>query len=290
MPAEVRLTSLVLTVQETVSTTSLVADLTEVHTWRDLSGEVCARGYEGTTGRWLCWPGVVAFQFDAAGHVDAYRERGVDPGYVEDLFRRAAEPIVRQALGYEALHASAVRFGGGVVALCGERETGKSTLAYSLARRGYRQQSDDAVVMLVQPREVHVLDLPFGVRLRPETAAFYGFDTSRRQVLHDITALPAVESGPVATRPLDAVLVLRRQSEGEPVARRLTQPAAFTALLAHSHSFAPHSPVDRRRLVQNYLEMAASVPVFDFAFSAGLDRLDAVLDCVERTVATGAAA
>ena len=51
--------------------------LTEVHTWRDLSGRVCARGYVGRGVRWMHWPGVVAFRFDDRGHIDALPEPAV---------------------------------------------------------------------------------------------------------------------------------------------------------------------------------------------------------------------
>ena len=266
------------------------AGLTEVHTWRDLSGQVCARGYTGATGRWMQWPGIVAFHFDDSGRIDAYPEAGVDAAFVTDLCRRSVEPIVRQALGWETLHASAVRRGGAVVAFCGERETGKSTLAYSLARRGYHQQSDDAVVMQVAGEGVRVLDLPFGVRLRPEAAAFYGFEPRPRQVLHDVEPLAPLSAGPVATLPLRVIFSLARKPEGAVSIERLSSAAAFTALLAQAHCFDPQHAEGKRRLLQNYLAIADLVPVFRLTFSAGLDRLHLVLEVIEQAVQEVAAA
>jgi hypothetical protein len=259
--------------------------LTEVHTWRDLSGRVCAHGYVGAGARWMRWPGVVAFRFDDRGRIDAIPEPNVPPAQVIDLCRRSVEPIVRQALGAETLHASGVRTPAGVIAFCGERETGKSTIAYSLSRRGFTQHADDAVVMQVGADAVSALDLPFGVRLRPETASFYGFTPASPAPLHDVVPLTPRDSGDVRAYPLIAIFVLGRNPEGPPCIRQLPPPAAFTAILAHAHCFDPQDQEGRRRLLQNYLSIASTVPIFELRFSAGLDRLDDLLVCIEGAVA-----
>jgi hypothetical protein len=49
--------------------------------------------------------------------------------------------------GFTCLHASAVAFGGRALALAGEAETGKSTTAAALARRGHAVLSDDIVAL-----------------------------------------------------------------------------------------------------------------------------------------------
>jgi hypothetical protein len=258
--------------------------LTEIHTWLDLSGRICARGYVGAGARWMVWPGVVAFRFDERGHIDAIPEPTATDAQVRDLCRRSVEPIIRQALGDETLHASAVRCGAGVVAFCGERESGKSTLAYSLSQRSFTQYADDTVVMHVEPERVRALDLPFGVRLRPETATFYGFDVDGPAPLHDVVPLTESNDIDVAFTPLAAVFVLSRKPAGPPSITRLAPSAAFTAILAHAHCFNPDDPQERRRLLENYLTIGSVVPVFDLRFSAGLDRLDALLGRIEETV------
>ena len=50
------------------------------------------------------------------------------------------------AHGDEAIHASAVLLGDAVVAFCGRSQTGKSTVAYGLHRRGCRVWADDTLV------------------------------------------------------------------------------------------------------------------------------------------------
>ena len=229
------------------------------------------------------WPGVVTFRFDDQGTIDAFPESGIDPAQVTDLCRRSVEPIVRQALGSETLHASAVRADVGVLAFSGERESGKSTIAYSLSRRGFPQYADDAVVMRMDGDRVAALDLSFGVRLRPEPARLFGFDAAHTKPLHDVLPLNLAGSDDTTT-PLAAIFVLGRHASGLPRATRLTPGTAFTAILAHAHCFDPVDPVGRQRLLENYLGIADRVPVFDLRFASGLDGLDAVLDCIEGAV------
>jgi hypothetical protein len=258
--------------------------LSEVHTWRDLSGRVCAHGYVGAGARWMRWPGVATFRFDERGHIEAIPETGGNEAQILDLCRRSVEPIVRQALGDETLHASAVRTDAGIVAFCGERETGKSTIAYSFTTRGFAQYADDNVVMHVEGDAVHALDLPFGVRLRPETARHYGFAVTTPAPLHDVVPLTLRESGDVPTTPLASIFVLGRTPGGGPEVERLAPSAAFTAILAHSHCFDPIDREGRRRLLQHYLTVASAVPVFNLRFQSGLDRLNELLDTIEAVV------
>lgn len=255
--------------------------LTEVHTWRDLSGRVCAHGYVGAGARWMRWPDVVTFRFDERGLIDAIPEASATEVQIRDLCRRSVEPIVRQALGDETLHASAVRTGSGVIAFCGERESGKSTIAYSFTTRGFAQHADDNVVMHVEGDSVNALDLPFGVRLRPQTAVYYGFDMAAPGPLLDVVPMHARESGDIGSRPMAAIFVLGRKPDGAPECTRLEPSVAFTAILAHAHVFDPVDQDGRRRLLQHYLTIASVVPVFELRFSAGLDNLGALLDSIE---------
>jgi hypothetical protein len=258
-------------------------ELSLVHTWRDLTGAVCAYGYRGDHHRWIRWPGFAAFRFDDDGQIDAFPERQVDPAKICDLARRAVEPIILQAIGWETVHASSVATTAGVVAFCGERESGKSTLAYSLARRGYRQRSDDSVVIRIEAERVAVLELPFGVRLRHDPARHFGFTPDDgpyadvAPIDHTIGQAPQLET-------LAAVFVLSGRDTTTPIATRLAGSAAFTAVLAHSHVFDPESIVERQRLLEHYLAIAARVPVYDLRFPSGLSHLPAVLDCVEQTI------
>ena len=45
--------------------------------------------------------------------------------------------------------------------------------------------------------------------------------------------------------------------------------------------FALHDGERKRRMINNYLELVARVPIFDIAFQPGLDKLPAILDAIE---------
>jgi hypothetical protein len=256
-------------------------ELTEVNTWRDPAGAVCAVGYVQGDVRWMRFPGLAMFRIDHLGSVDAFPERQIDNTAIVDLYRRTVQPLALQALGWEALHASAVCTPAGLIGFCGERETGKSTIAYALSsRQGCRQFADDAIVLEVDCGEVRALSLPFDPRLRPEASSFF---FPRHSSTPSTWSTPSAVSTLSTSRPLDVLFVLKRIASGKPSTERLTSSAAFTAVLSHAHAFDPEQAESRRRTFAHYLEIANAVPIYVLRFAAGLHELDAVLDCVEET-------
>jgi hypothetical protein len=61
------------------------------------------------------------------------------------LFHGQVEPLIQSAQGHLVLHASAVDMGGIALAFAADSGRGKSTLAASIARSGYRIITDDAL-------------------------------------------------------------------------------------------------------------------------------------------------
>src|SRR5262245_38695845 len=259
--------------------------LKSVRQWEDVTGAVCAIGYVGAGAHWIRWPGTATFRIDATGHLHAFPDPHADAARVRDVCRRLVVPLALQALGYEALHASAVRFATGLAGICGDGRTGKSTLAYSLARRGHQQYADDMLVLDVCTDEVRSVQLPFDVRLRPEAAAFWGFQPNRSDS-QAVASIDPPHAGADSIVPLAALFVLRRMDRGEPIAERLPAATAWTALLANGYWFESADAEERGRLVRHYLTIAALVPVYELRFAPGLDRLDAVLDCIEIAAAS----
>jgi hypothetical protein len=249
-----------------------------VHVWRDADSRVVAWGRNEGDKYWMCWPGLASFRFTAAGdELVAYPVPGARLDDIEDTFLRSVTPMALQALGREALHASGVLGPSGVVAFCARSQSGKSTLAYGLARRGWPQWADDAVVLDMGGDVPAALPLPFRVRLRPASARFYGGPT---------TPVPTAPRD--APAPLAAVFVLdRRQTTPErpPVrVERLGPSATFLALLTHAYCFNPDGEPRRATMVRHYADVAAAVPVFRLAFHDDLDRLPELLDSVNTLV------
>ena len=250
-----------------------LSDASRVQVWRDLSDVVCAYGHAGPAWWAMAWPGIATYRFGpavGAEVVEAHVEIGVAPSRVEDIYRRGVLPLALQALGRETLHASAVATSRGVLAFCGERRSGKSTVAFGLRRRGLEQHADDTLVLDIGPSIVETVPLPFVPRLRDASAHF--FDTTADGSF----VSPARDPH---TRPLDALFVMR---PADGAARLSVEPLrsteAFRAVLAHAHCFEPDNPDVRRRLVQHYLDLCAVVPVFEVRYAPDLARFDAMLD------------
>ncbi len=245
----------------------------QVNAWQDDNGHVFMRAYADGTRRWLDWPGLGVFGFtDRFGPIQAWLAPGVAPEPALDTFRRVVQPIVLQACGDQALHASAVETPDGALIVCGQSGAGKSTLACAVARRPRcRQLADDAVVVTIDGESIAVRPLPFRPRLRPSAHAQLATDESVT------TRVDVPRSVPVR-----AVVVIAQRPDlaGPPLLARLPTPAAFTTLLTHAHCFdeAAQDPNETRRLVGDYLTIAAHVPVYTLAYRPDFNALRDLVD------------
>lgn len=255
----------------------LPGEVYEVEEWRQADGTITAVGYSAGGWHWLHLPGVATFRFDEASpQVTAFAEPACGGQTLLDAFQRCLLPIALQARGFEALHASSVRAERGVVAFCAAADTGKSTLAYGLSRRGHPLWGDDALVFEPAPEGICALAVPFRMRMQSASVEYFGEEP-----------LPAEAFGNEPL-PLAAVCLLERAplSAEHPSAEiiRLTGSRALTATMTHAYYFDLRDTERKARMVQHYLDLVARVPVFQLRFQPGFDRFPAVLDAVERTI------
>jgi hypothetical protein len=254
--------------------------------WVDDAGTPSAYFYRAADGYWAYIPVVGAFRSGADGRIVAVPNEGVSEALVVDTYRRTIVPMTLQLLGRQVLHASAVETRGGVIGFCADSQTGKSTIAFGLGRRGYRVCADDALAFETSSSAVDVYELPFSIRLRPASAEYFGASVP-----------PAPELGPgglisVGDRlaPLAALCVLSRQPKGEGVdLRRLTTDAVIHRLLPHAYCFTLLEAELKRRTVEEYLRLAAHVPVYEARFTAAIDELPRLLSEIERVLIREAA-
>jgi hypothetical protein len=253
-----------------------------VQVWRDAEGEICAYAYTAAGRHWMHLPAVATFCSSAtADEVLAIAPPGADADVIRDAYRRAVMPLMLQARGTEALHASAVATPGGVVAFCAASRTGKSTLAYALSRRGYPLWSDDAVAFEACDQGITCIPLPFRLRLRPDAASFLGGDGVGRERVSNADE-PRGDGNPA---PLAALCTLTRGGAGAVVEiERLSSHQALSALLGNAYCFSLDDPGRKRRMMERYLDVARLVPVFEIRFAPGLDRLATMLVRVERII------
>lgn len=252
----------------------------EVEVWHE-HGQVCAYGYPARGQNWLHVPGLATFRFLRVDQpVVGIPAGSADRASVRDAFERTALPMALQSLGRQVLHASAVRSPTGVIAFCGESGTGKSTLAYAAGRRGNELWADDAVAFDVGGPEVVALPLPFRVILRAESSAFFGADQDA-----EVRRPAATERARLA-----AVVILERTDErgfGVDVAR-LSGADAFRAALAQGYCYRPTDPDQNARMVEDYLALAARVPVLSARFEPRFASVEQLLDAIENALGESA--
>lgn len=246
----------------------------------DPDGIPVAYGWTSGQDHWLQVPEIGTFHFvPGSENVTATPVPAVPLSSVEHAFRSVALPLVLHVSGFEALHGSAVSALGGVVAFCALSGTGKSTVAYGLSRRGYPLWGDDAVVFeATRTGGIVAHAIPFTSGLREEAVSFFqpgnGFA--------EPTLVP-----PGRPQQIRAVLLLERAGDQSEVVEivPLSPGDALAALVPHAHGFNLGDYARKRRTLQTYLALAAQVPVMEVRFRAGLDRLEQVLDEVQRTLA-----
>jgi len=248
--------------------------------WLDPSRTAGAYASQAGSHYWIDVSDVAMFHYSAAtGQVMAVTRNAIEEVRVQAIYRRVVLPFLLQALGYEMLHASAVRTERGVVAFCGDSGAGKSTIATGLRRRGYPVWADDALLLEVGAR-IGAIALPFVVRLRRESAEFFGLGGRGDGSSDDLSG---IERDPVE---LAAVCVLKRRagSEDDEVIGCHRGTAALTALLAHACAFNFEDLDRKRRMVTQYLAVAARIPVFEAVVRPGLERLSELLDHIEARI------
>lgn len=268
----------------------LVESDPSVAVWRDRRGEAAAYGLTAGAWRWLVVVGVGAYRFRSEPR-DLYRvevevvpEEGVAAEVLDDYFLRTVMPVAVQPHGLEAVHASAVAFDGfGAALFCADSNSGKSTLAYVLGQRGARHLADDFV--LHDPTTARALPVPFVPRLRRPSAERFG--APRRS---EVAATSVGWSRRLDERlPLGAIFLLNRGAD-----RIHIEPApssyALGRLLNEAFVDAISDRARKRSLVEAYLRLTASVPVFRLSYPDGLGDLPAVCERIESFASHRAAA
>ena len=254
----------------------------EVNTWRDDQGRMLARACVSGVLRWIDWLGVGRFSFTPPHRtVTVHRARGVPDAILFDTFQRQVQPIVLQALGFQALHASAAVIGDDVVVFAGHTHSGKSTLAHAMGRAGHSQFADDAVVIDARTTDIVAHAMPFSPRLRDAARLHFESAAAAR------TAEPVPAAG--TARRVAAVVLLTQASDSAAASslRRLRPAEGLRLLLSHANGFDSVDPAERRRTLGDYLRVAQVVPIFDLSYRPVFADLPALVSTVVSTISDG---
>ncbi len=269
-----------LTIEQTLLSRSFpIPQGRPVGEWRDSDGEVCAYGWVCEDGRRIDFPGLATYTYTLNGSVvTATPTQGADLGAIRETFFHSVLPLVLQSMGCEALHASAVIGSRGVLAICAVSGTGKSTLAYALGRAGFPVWADDAVVIRQGEGTPRVASLPFTLRLRAASRAYFG------ESANSFSAEWYQESGGSKDLPLAAVCVLQREESSDSICpvrlQRLSAAEAFPALLEHAYCFDLDDNQRKVGMIDHYLTLADTVPVYSVRFTPGFEHLPELVEMV----------
>jgi hypothetical protein len=233
--------------------------------WFDDDGEVSLRAFAGADLCWIDCPGFGVFAFSGGSReVRVWPEAGIQYEAIVDTFEMLW-PVILQALGWQALHASAAVGPTGVLAFCGNPGSGKSTLAFAMHRAGWQQFADDALVLCLDGRHQKACPLPFRPRLRRASRAYF---------IQTHGSLPLFPRSQPADVALAAVFILRQDAGlSSPRVSRTPQAKAFSDVLAHAHCFDTENRTHTRQLVDDYLGLVGSVPVFNLEYPPDLQQL-----------------
>jgi hypothetical protein len=247
-----------------------------VDVWRDAAGEICAFSYP-VEGRFcMDWPSVARYCFDASGRtVEAWPDGAPPLRSVERVHRRAVVPAAMQHLGFETLHASAVAFSTGVVAFIGSAGAGKSTIARACAAAGAEHWADDTVVLDVTPGRVRAVAIAFDVALRAPSGRHFGDPSG---------AESRVQTAASGEAPVRALVFLDRGAG--PLAVTAVAPGdGLTGLLPHACAFSMRDDRRRRLMAEQFLTLAAEVPVYRLSYPSDYSRLGDVTAAIAQEVA-----
>ncbi len=183
-------------------------------------------------------PGVGRFLVEGGRRITVDAAPGVDAASLELYLLGSAMGALCQQRGLLPLHASAVQVGGACVAFTGHSGAGKSTMAASLAERGYPLVCDDVCVVSAGPGgDVLVSAADPRVKLWAD-----GLDSMKigveglRAVRSDVTKYHVPVSGVTGEEPirLAAVYVLAER-DGERCIEALHGFAAVMALAENTY-------------------------------------------------------
>jgi hypothetical protein len=219
--------------------------------WRDGVGAVLAYAESSGDEYWMHLPGLASYRFSSRGDdISVTITSTAREELVLDAYRRRVLPMALQVCGREVLHASAVRSPAGVLALCADSQTGKSTIAFGLNNRGYSLWADDLVAFEITDGVGQAISLPFEMRLRPSTEGPPKLGGSQ-------TPAPKSNANPAGkeTAPLRTICILHRRDELSSAieVRRLSLVDGVAGVLAHAWCFGIQDNKRKRRMIDHNL-------------------------------------
>ncbi len=191
------------------------------------------------------------------------------------------------------IHASAVEVDGRLAVFLGDTGAGKSTLAASLDKHGYRLVGDDALLISVGDGGVTGRSVYPSLRLYPETIArllgdvkttpmAHYSDKQRLQVVSNAEPMP--ESLPIGA----IFFLIDELAENEVAVHELSPTLTCMGLVEHSFALNPENAESAARRLREFSTVAAKVPGYELSYPWNFDLLPEVHEKVLSTLTTAA--
>jgi hypothetical protein len=267
-------------------------DVPETRMWRDSAAGVAAYLFRAN-GMWeICFPNFASYVFAEEGTNENLVKILIRPAaaaprqQVLDRLRRNVVPLLLQARGFQVFHASAVRVSDGVIGLCGESFSGKSTLAAALARRGFKIWTDDALLVTIEKTATALRAPDVRLRLRSDSRAFFGQWAVSEPERDDEGAEIEINCSSIDKAPLKGLYLIRRVQNLDKATLLLTDRImghrAFEEILRQAHYFNLGEIEQNRRISEVCLTVARSVPIYGCSYRDGFSYLDEVAEKLGR--------
>lgn len=182
------------------------------------------------------------------------------------------------------LHAAAVRWGNGAIAIGGTSGVGKSTTLFECIRRGGGFVTDDVCALdVVEPRtNIRIQPGPPGIRLWPDTLDHYAlspdsFEPVRPAALKRLVTSFVAQAAPT---PLTAVVMLVPSTKAEIDCTPVSGGDAFNTVRSMLYGPRMMYAIDRGAAFRKVATIANQVPTFVLRRSDDVSSVERVADAI----------
>lgn len=214
---------------------------------------------------------------------------GAHPSDVSTFLLGSVFGVLCHQNGLLPLHASTMESGGVVAAFLGDSGAGKSTLAACLQRRGHRIVSDDICLLQFDPDATRVIPVAGWLKLWNESLQYLGETPSEQDRVYskqDKYRLFLPVPGPDRPR-LDRIVFLSKAPDphAQPALQPLDQVEAIAGLMEMTYvGYVPILAGQQPRIFQQCARVFQRAQAWRLTVPWGLDRMDSVLDLLERDI------
>jgi hypothetical protein len=234
------------------------------------------------------WPGYAEFLVSSDGRtITAHELQDSNGAALEALLLGPVMSFALLKVGVEQFHATAVVIDGKAAAFIGRSGYGKSTLAATLIRTGFRLLTDDLLVLRSERGHIWAEAGPKRIKLLPHTAQRTLGEFSMRARSSVITPKLLIPVRSInfqsAAVPLKVIYSLNSPAAKNSKIvslRRFSKRRAFVRMLANNYNVVYGDPKRTNQLFQLSTDVASTVPVKSLSYPRTFTSLSLVRDAI----------